>query len=187
MAGSGSVGRPWKLSPGLRRRWVGAVVSCLDGQRAETTRRGPQHQHRGGGLDILGGLHPQTRCGGEHARKLLATNRARMVSGAAMTRLNSCNWASVAACTAERRAASRTESAWRSPPPCGVSCRVCANVSRAARIASSGSDFAPLQRMARLGLSSSTDLLPPARCRARPAPRPPVPSNAQTASWRVAV
>lgn len=47
-------------------------------------------------------------------------NRARMGSGAAITRLNAWSWGSVAAWTAERRAASSTESAWRSAPLRGV-------------------------------------------------------------------
>ncbi len=107
-------------------------------------------------------------------------NLTRMGSGAAITRLNTCCWASVAACTAERRAASSTERAWRSPPLRGVPSRGRANASRAARIASRGSVFAPLRRLARLARSSSTTISPrPHRCRLRPAPWPPVPSIAQ--------
>ena len=82
-------------------------------------------------------------------------NRARMGSGAAMTRLKTCCWASVEALIAERRAAKSTDSAWRSPPVRGVPNRGRAIASRAARIASSGSDFAPLRRAARFGRSSS--------------------------------
>src|SRR5436189_2178303 len=67
-----------------------------------------------------------------------------MGSGAAMTRLNTCCWASVEALIAERRAARSTDSAWRSPPLRGVPSRGRAIASRAARIASSGSDFAPV-------------------------------------------
>src|SRR3954453_5772579 len=74
-----------------------------------------------------------------------------MGSGAAITRLKTCCWASVEALTAERRAANITDSAWRSPPLRGVPNRGRAIASRAARIASSGSDFAPLRRAARNG------------------------------------
>src|SRR6478752_7264326 len=47
-------------------------------------------------------------------------NRTRIGSGAATTRLNSCSCASVEALTAERRAVSSTDRAWRSPPLRGV-------------------------------------------------------------------
>jgi hypothetical protein len=73
-------------------------------------------------------------------------NLTRMGSGAAMTRLKTCCWASVEALIAERRAAKSTDSAWRSPPLRRVPTRGRAIASRAARIASSGSDFAPLRR-----------------------------------------
>lgn len=82
-------------------------------------------------------------------------NLARMGSGAAITRLNTCCWASVEALIAERRAAKSTDSAWRSPPVRGVPNRGRAIASRAAPIASSGSDFAPLRRAARFGRSNS--------------------------------
>jgi hypothetical protein len=78
-----------------------------------------------------------------------------MGSGAAITRLKTCCWASVEALTAERRAANSTDSAWRSPPLRGVPSRGRAIAFRAARIASSGSDFAPLRPAARFGRSSS--------------------------------
>ena len=52
---------------------------------------------------------------------------------------------------AERRAVSSTDRAWRSAPLRGVPSRGRAIASRAARIASSGSDFAPLRRPARNG------------------------------------
>src|SRR4051795_10503345 len=78
-----------------------------------------------------------------------------MGSGAAITRLKTCSWASVEALIAERRAANSTDSAWRSPPARGVPNRGRAIASRAARIASSGSDFAPLRRAARFGRSNS--------------------------------
>ncbi|NYI81171.1 hypothetical protein BJ988_005879 [Nocardioides panzhihuensis] len=42
-------------------------------------------------------------------------NLTRMGSGAAMTRLKTCCWASVEALIAKRRAANSTDSAWRSP------------------------------------------------------------------------
>src|SRR6478672_5420833 len=74
-----------------------------------------------------------------------------MGSGAAMTRLKTCCWASVEALIAERRAANSTDRAWRSPPLRGLPTRGRAIASRAARIASSGSDFAPLRRATRFG------------------------------------
>jgi hypothetical protein len=61
----------------------------------------------------------------------------------------------VEALIAERRAAKSTDRAWRSPPLREVPNRGLAIASRAARIASSGSDFAPLRRAARFGRSSS--------------------------------
>jgi len=45
------------------------------------------------------------------AASLCPRNRARMASGAAITRLKTCCWASVEALTAERRAANSTDSA----------------------------------------------------------------------------
>ncbi len=81
-----------------------------------------------------------------------------MGSGAAITRLKTCCWASVEALIAERREARSTDSAWRSPPLRGVPNRGRSIASRAARIASSGSDFAPLRRAARLGRSNSTTI-----------------------------
>src|SRR3954453_7506728 len=82
-----------------------------------------------------------------------------MGSGARPTRLKTCGWASVEALIAERRAAKSTDSAWRSPPLRGVPHRGRAIASRAARIASSGSDFAPLRRAARNGAVQLDDNL----------------------------
>lgn len=80
------------------------------------------------------------------AGSFIPRNFARTGSGAAMTRLNTCRCASVDDVTAERRAAKSTDSACRSPAARGVPNWARERASRAARIASSGSDFAPLRR-----------------------------------------
>ena len=122
--------------------------------------------------------------GGEHARELLPAEPVADRFGAAMTRLNSCRWASAAASTADRRAASSTDSACRSPLARGVPSRGRASASRAARIASSGSDLAPLRRWARSGRSSSItissapgEVRGPDRRRGRRCPRSPRPAG----------
>src|SRR3954470_16281756 len=111
-----------------------------------------------------------------------------MGSGAAITRLKTCCWASVEALIAERRAAKSTDSAWRSPPLRGVPNLGRAIASRAARIASSGSDFAPLRRAARLGRSNSMTMSDISnRYRLRPAPVATCPLDRPGPQHRVVV
>ena len=83
-------------------------------------------------------------------------SRSRKTSGAATTRAWSWRWASPAAWTAERRAASRTDNAARGPVARGWASWSRPKASRAALVASSGSDLAPWRRAARLGRSNST-------------------------------
>jgi hypothetical protein len=95
------------------------VVGDLGVQDLDAAGQGAQAGRGGGSLDIPGGLRPEppqdlTRRGVVRPR-----SRPRRVSGAVTTRAWSWRWASVAAWTAERRAASRTDSAARWPAAWG--------------------------------------------------------------------
>ena len=150
--------------------------------------RGPGRDGRGRAARLRWfGSRGPIQPGGEDVRRCAPSPSVRFprsfersCSGAAMTSAKSCCWAILAASTAERRAANSTESAWRSPVVRGVPSLARESASRAARIASSGSDFAPLRRLCRSGRSSSTTSSSSfARWRVRPAPWLPVPSIAQ--------
>ena len=124
---------PWQRRSGRRRTpRAGRDASADDGQdcllqltcllqhRVRATGQGPQRHHGAGRLDVPGRVHPQARGGVEHRGSFWPRNRTRMGSGAAITRLKTCCWASVEALIAERRAAKSTDRAWRSPPLRGV-------------------------------------------------------------------
>ena len=102
---------------------------------------------------------------------VIGRNFSRSASGAA-TRIAPI-WCSapVAAASAERRAASSTESIVRSPVDRGSPSSGRASASRAERTASRGSDFFPPRRSLRVGRSSSTTRSPCVR-RNRVSPAP---------------
>ena len=101
-------------SPGPDQGRDGAgVVSDLGVQELDAAGQSAQADRSGGSLDIPGGLLTEPPTGGDQARRGQARQPPTEAVGAATTRAWSWRWASVAAWTAERRAASRTDNAAR--------------------------------------------------------------------------
>jgi hypothetical protein len=89
------------------------VVSDLGVQELDAAGQSAQADRGGGSLDIPSGLLPEPPTGGDQARRGQATQPSTEAVGGGDNEAWSWRWASLAAWTGERRAASRTDNAAR--------------------------------------------------------------------------